>query len=48
MMSDKLKKLMERIDSLSLRERGLLLCALVFVIYSIWNAPLMGPLTAQH
>ena len=48
MMSDKLKKLMERIDSLSLRERGLLLGALVFVIYSIWNALLMGPLTAQH
>lgn len=47
-MSAQLKKLMERIDSLSLRERGLLLGALVFVIYSAWNGLLMGPLTAHH
>ena len=47
-MSDKLKKLMERIDSMSLRERGLLLGALVFVIYSAWNALFMGPLTVHH
>lgn len=47
-MSDKLKKLIERIDSLSLRERGLLLGALVFVIYSIWSGLFMGPLTAHH
>ena len=47
-MSDKLKKLMERIDSMSLRERGLLLASLVFVIYSIWNGLFMGPLTAHH
>jgi MSHA biogenesis protein MshJ len=47
-MSDKLKKLMERIDSMSLRERGLLLGALVFVIYSAWNGLFMGPLTAHH
>ncbi len=47
-MSDTFKKLMERIDSMSLRERGLLLAALVFVIYSIWSGLLMGPLTAHH
>lgn len=47
-MNDKLKKLMERIDSMSLRERGLLLGALVFVIYSIWSGLFMAPLTAHH
>jgi MSHA biogenesis protein MshJ len=47
-MSDKFKKLMERIDSLSLRERGMLLGTLVFVIYSAWNGLFMGPLTAHH
>lgn len=47
-MSDKLKKMIERVDSMSLRERGLLLGALVFVIYSIWNGLFMGPLTAHH
>lgn len=47
-MSDTLKKFMERIDSMSLRERGLLLGTLVFVIYSVWNGLFMGPLTAHH
>ncbi len=47
-MIDTLKKLMGRIDSLSLRERGLLLGTLVFVIYSVWSGLFMGPLTAHH
>ncbi len=47
-MSEKLKKLIARIDSMSLRERGLLLGALVFVIYSVWSGLFMAPLTAHH
>jgi MSHA biogenesis protein MshJ len=47
-MSNQLTKLMQRIDSLSLRERGLLLGTLAFVIYSAWNALFMGPLTVHH
>lgn len=47
-MNDKLRNLIERIDSMSLRERGLLLGALVFVIYSAWSGLFMAPLTAHH
>jgi len=47
-MNDKIKMLITRIDALSLRERGLLLLSVVFVLYSVWNGLFMGPLTAHH
>ncbi|MHB8471498.1 MAG: type II secretion system protein GspM [Gammaproteobacteria bacterium] len=47
-MKDRIEKIRERIDALSLRERGLLLLSVVFVLYSVWNGVLMGPLTIRH
>lgn len=47
-MNDKIKMLTTHIDALSLRERGLLLLSVVFVLYSVWNGLFMGPLTAHH
>lgn len=47
-MKDRIEKIRERIDALSLRERGLLLLSVVFVLYSIWNGLMMGPLTTRH
>ena len=42
------KKIAERIDALSLRERGLLLFAVLFVLYFLWSGLLMGPLEKRH
>ena len=39
-----LKQLMERIDALELRERGLLLLVVLVVLYSAWDRLLMAPL----
>ncbi len=47
-MKERIEKIRERIDALSLRERGLLLLSVVFVLYSVWNGLLMGPLTTRH
>lgn len=47
-MKERIEKIRERVDALSLRERGLLLLSVVFVLYSVWNALLMGPLTSRH
>ena len=46
-LSLKLKPLVERIDQLSLRERGLIFGGGVALIYVAWQALLMDPLTAR-
>jgi MSHA biogenesis protein MshJ len=47
-MSPAIKQAIDRIDALNLRERGLLLLAVVFVLYTIWDTFLMQPLNAVH
>lgn len=47
-MKERIEQIRERVDALSLRERGLVLLSVVFVLYSLWNSLLMGPLTSRH
>lgn len=47
-MKEKLQQLSNRIDELSLRERGLLLLAILFIIYALWNNLLMEPLAVEQ
>jgi MSHA biogenesis protein MshJ len=43
-----LQALAERIDSLSLRERGFVMGGVAAVLYFLWNAVLMQPLEVRH
>ncbi len=47
-MNEKIKQLLARIDALALRERALLLIAVLFVMGTLWNLLLMKPLTAEQ
>ena len=47
-MRDKLQRLLIRVDALSLRERGLLLLALLVIVIMLWNKLLLDPLSAQQ
>lgn len=47
-MKNSLKRLTSWVDTLALRERGLLLAALLGVMYSLWTNGLMDPLTAKQ
>ncbi len=47
-MKERVKRLTEKIDALSLRERALLLGAVLAVVFSVWDQWLMVPLTRQH
>lgn len=47
-MKNSLKRLTSWVDTLALRERGLLLAALLGVMYSLWTNGLMNPLTAKQ
>jgi len=40
---DKIKAMMDRIDALSIRERGIILAAIVFIMFTIWDKLLMQP-----
>lgn len=42
---DKIKEFMSRIDNLSIRERGIILLAILFIMYSVWDSFLMQPLS---
>lgn len=46
-MKAQLARLAERIDALSLRERGIVFVAILVVLYMLWDAALMGPLDAS-
>ena len=43
-----LKKLAEKIDALSLRERGIVFGGVIFVIFTIWNQFLMTPIETEQ
>jgi MSHA biogenesis protein MshJ len=43
-----MRKLIDRIDALTLRERLLMLAAMLFVLFSLWNLLLMQPLHAKQ
>lgn len=45
---EQLKKIAEKIDSLSLRERAIVFIAIIVVIYTSWNSFLMDPLELEH
>ncbi|MDE2088565.1 MAG: hypothetical protein KGJ12_00945 [Gammaproteobacteria bacterium] len=47
-MRDKLQQLLVRIDAMSLRERGLLLLALLVIVIMLWNKLLLDPLSSQQ
>ena len=47
-MRDKLQQLLIRVDALSLRERGLLLLALLVIVIMLWDKLLLDPLSAQQ
>lgn len=43
-----IKKYMEKIDALSVRERGLIVAGILLALYLIWDAFLMQPLAAKE
>jgi len=45
---EQLKKIALKIDSLSLRERGIVFLAIIMVIYTAWDSVLMGPLEIEQ
>ncbi|MEM6998854.1 MAG: hypothetical protein AAF419_03330 [Pseudomonadota bacterium] len=47
-MIQQLKQWEEKIDGLSVRERGLIFLGLLFVLYSIWDAVLIAPLDNEQ
>ncbi|MEW6352740.1 MAG: hypothetical protein AB1469_00355 [Pseudomonadota bacterium] len=47
-MKKKLQQLIDWINGLTLRERGMVLAAMLFVIYSVWANALLDPLTAKQ
>lgn len=47
-MRERLAALMARFDALSVRERVLVLCALLGLIVFLWDALLMAPLNRRH
>ncbi len=40
---DKLRYLIDKIDALSIRERGIILAAVVFIMFTLWDTLLMRP-----
>jgi MSHA biogenesis protein MshJ len=40
---DSIKKIIEQVDSLTMRERGIILAGIIFVLYTIWDMFLIGP-----
>ncbi|MEX2517389.1 MAG: hypothetical protein WD572_10885 [Gammaproteobacteria bacterium] len=45
---DKIKAYMEKIDALSIRERGMILLAVLAVIIFLWDSLLMAPIDVQQ
>lgn len=45
---EQLKKIAEKIDSLSLRERAIVFIGVIAVIFTVWNAFLISPLEAEQ
>lgn len=45
---ERFKALADRIDALSLRERGIILAGIIFVLYSAWDLFLMQPQVVQE
>lgn len=43
MAMEKIRLLMDRIDALSIRERGLILAGIVFIMFTVWDRLLMQP-----
>lgn len=42
---EKIREFINKIDNLSIRERGIILFAILFVLYSAWDGFFMGPLS---
>lgn len=40
---DKIKAIMDRIDALSIRERGIILAGIIFIMFTVWDKLLMQP-----
>jgi MSHA biogenesis protein MshJ len=40
---DQIKAIMDRVDALSIRERGIILAAIIFIMFTVWNKLLMQP-----
>jgi MSHA biogenesis protein MshJ len=47
-MMDKLKNIQVKIDSLSLRERAVIFIGILAVLFSVWDAVLMAPMSKQQ
>lgn len=47
-MKERLQALMQKVDDMTLRERGLVFLSLVFVVYLLWSTALMGPLEKEQ
>jgi len=47
-MNDRLKNLVEKIDALTLRERGMVMAAVLAIIVMFWHSVLMGPLNLEQ
>ena len=45
---EQLKKIAEKIDSLSLRERAIVFIGLIMVIFTLWDSVLMAPLELEQ
>ena len=45
---EKIKKLMEKIDAMSIRERGIILVGVVLVMYTVWDMLFMQALSIQQ
>jgi MSHA biogenesis protein MshJ len=40
---DQIKAIMDRVDALSIRERGIILAAIIFIMFTVWDKLLMQP-----
>lgn len=40
---EKINALLDKIDTLSIRERGIILAAIIFIMFSVWNSFFMQP-----
>ena len=40
---EKINEVMEKIDALTIRERGIILAGIIFVMYTVWDTLFMAP-----